>query len=818
MASLSTTTLTSLVLASLLVLGASSSQHNTDFLECLTDQFERSNSATDVIFTPQNASYATLLVTENLRPASTSPERPSLIITPFHESEIQAAIFCSKKVGMQIRVRSGGHDYEGLSYTSRSNPFVVLDMRNFRSNATQLVHRWQYVAHKVDRNLLIRLSLRSVRSTTGQNITINAIFFALYLGPVSDLLPMMQNEFPELGLVKRDYIEMSWIESLLYFQGLYGQPLDVLLSRTPRAIFYRKAKSDFVTQPIPINGLRGIWRFLHDEAEDMAEVQFSPYGGAMDDLSESETPFPHRSGNIFMIHYMVTWIRPGNEELQRHLDWIRRLYTYMAPYVTNSPRLAYFNYKDLDLGSNNPRNTSYEQASVWGRRYFKRNFDRLVRIKSKFDPSNFFRNEQSIPPVTSSTSSSPHNISCFHKCLIYELKRKNSPSSSSPNSIIITPQNKSAYEFLLRPQNLRPGLISPLKPFLIITPQNETETQAVVRCSRKLGTQLRARAGDHDYEGLSYTSKTPFVMLDLRNLDSVTVDPKARTAWVQAGATLGQMYYAIARESKTLAFSGGICPSVGVGGNISGGGYGMLTRKYGLASDNVVDARLIGADGEISDRRSMPEELFWALRGGGGTSFGIVTAFKVKLVVVPKTVTVFTIMRTSKPKNNATTRLSDYAGAWGISTRGLQGMWRFLHKEDENWGTVELSPCGGVLSEEGSTRTSPYWSGCSFMIRYGANWYGGGYEGMERHVEWIRSFYGYMGAYVWTKMPRAAYINYRDLDLGLNMQGRNTSYEQARVWGVKYFGNNFERLARAKARVDSENLFWNEQSIPPLLM
>ncbi|CAA0832271.1 FAD-binding Berberine family protein [Striga hermonthica] len=527
MASLSTTNLTSLVLASLLVLGASSSRHNTDFLECLTDQFERSNSATDVIFTPQNASYASLLVTENLRPASTSPERPSLIITPFHESEIQAAIFCSKKVGMQIRVRSGGHDYEGLSYTSR-NPFVVLDMRNFRSvwiednektawvqvgatlgqlyhtlarrsktlavsagtcptvgvgglfsgggygmmsrrhsiaadqivdailidadgrilnrksmgddlfwavrggggvsfgiimaykvnlvavpetvtvfnvtrtleeNATRLVHRWQYVADKLDRNLLIRLSLRSVRSTTSQNRTIRAIFFALYLGPVSDLMALMQNEFPELGLVERDYIEMSWIESILYFQSLYGQPIDVLLSRTPRATMYIKAKSDFVTQPIPINGLRGIWRFLHEEAENMAEVQFSPWGGAMDDLSESETPFPHRAGNIFMIHYMVTWVRPGNEELQRHLDWIRRLYAYMAPYVTTSPRSAYFNYKDLDLGSNNPGNTSYEQASMWGRRYFKGNFDRLVRVKSKFDPSNFFRNEQSIPPV-----------------------------------------------------------------------------------------------------------------------------------------------------------------------------------------------------------------------------------------------------------------------------------------------------------------------------------------------------------------------------------------------------------------------------------
>ncbi|CAA0832275.1 FAD-binding Berberine family protein [Striga hermonthica] len=526
----------------------------------------------------------------------------------------------------------------------------------------------------------------------------------------------------------------------------------------------------------------------------------------------------------------------------------------------------------------------------------------------------------SLPSLTS--SSRDHSISSFHKCLINEFKRTNLPSSST-NSIIITPQNKSSYEYLLRQQNLRPGLISPVKPFLIVTPKNESEIQAVVRCSQKLGIQIRPRAGGHDYEGLSFTSKTPFVMLDLRNLNSVTIDLKSRTAWVQSGATLGQLYYAIARESKTLAFPGGVCPSVGVGGHISGGGYGMLSRKYGLASDNVADARLVGSNGEIySDHRSMPEDLFWAVQGGGGANFGIVTAFKVKLVVVPKTVTVFTIVRPSEPKNDATTRLvrkwqrvavaaneslmlrvtlrstgnsivnrtsvasftalylgrgrelshamrsefpelgltnadfeemswiesvlyfaglrnqsidvlrsrdplgpfgpsyykgkSDYAGARGISTNGLQGMWRFLHEEDENRGAVEFSPCGGVLSED-LRRTSPHWSECSFMIRYGATWHEGGFDEMKRHVEWIRSLYGCMGAYVRTKMPRAAYINYRDLDLGSNGRGRNTSYEEARVWGVKYFGDNFERLARAKARVDAENIFWNEQSIPPLL-
>lgn len=74
----------------------------------------------------------------------------------------------------------------------------------------------------------------------------------------------------------------------------------------------------------------------------------------------------------------------------------------MTPYVSNNPREAYINYRDLDIGKNKKfGNTSYEQATIWGTKYFKNNFDRLVRVKTNCDPSNFFKNEQSIPPFTS---------------------------------------------------------------------------------------------------------------------------------------------------------------------------------------------------------------------------------------------------------------------------------------------------------------------------------------------------------------------------------------------------------------------------------
>ena len=79
------------------------------------------------------------------------------------------------------------------------------------------------------------------------------------------------------------------------------------------------------------------------------------------------------------------------------IAWIRRLYEYMAPYVSNSPRAAYVNYPDLDLGVAPNGTATVEEARSWGEKYFVHNYDRLVKVKSTIDPYNVFRNSQSIP-------------------------------------------------------------------------------------------------------------------------------------------------------------------------------------------------------------------------------------------------------------------------------------------------------------------------------------------------------------------------------------------------------------------------------------
>ncbi|GKV03934.1 hypothetical protein SLEP1_g16166 [Rubroshorea leprosula] len=181
---------------------------------------------------------------------------------------------------------------------------------------------------------------------------------------------------------------------------------------------------------------------------------------------------------------------------------------------------------------------------------------------------------------------------------------------------------------------------------MIITPFHESEIQAAVVCSRNHGLQIRVRSGGHDYEGLSYNCQTPFIIIDLINLRSIEININDETAWVQSGATLGELYYAIGTKSSIHAFPAGICPTVGVGGHFSGGGFGTLLRKYGLAADNVLDASLIDVNGRILDRKAMGEDLFWAIRGGGGASFGIILSWKIKLVRVPEIITAFTVSRT----------------------------------------------------------------------------------------------------------------------------------------------------------------------------
>jgi len=193
-------------------------------------------------------------------------------------------------------------------------------------------------------------------------------------------------------------------------------------------------------------------------------------------------------------------------------------------------------------------------------------------------------------------------------------------------SLPTSPSYTSLLDYSIR--NLRFALPSVGKPAAVVLPSTKRDLQRAVLCARNTSLAIRVRSGGHSYEGLSYTTENhvPFVVIDLSNLNHVDVDPGTATAWVESGATLGEVYHAVGLSNRTLAFSAGSCATVGMGGHTAGGGFGLLSRKFGLSADNVLDAVLITASGDTLTRDTMHPDVFWAIRGGGGGSWGVVYA------------------------------------------------------------------------------------------------------------------------------------------------------------------------------------------------
>ncbi|CAL0309203.1 unnamed protein product [Lupinus luteus] len=445
----------------------------------------------------------------NLRFNTSTTRKPYLIITALHVSHVQAAVVCAQNQNLQMKIRSGGHDYDGLSYVAEV-PFFILDMFNLRSievdiknetawvqagatigevyyriaekstvhgfpagvcltlgvgghisgggygnmmrkyglsvdnvidaqiidvqgrlldrksmgedlfwairggggasfgvvlsykiklvqvpqnvtvfqvrrtlveNLTDIVYNWQHVAPYIDNNLFIRLILDVVNGTQNGTKTVRASFIAMYL----------------------DCIETSWLKSLLFWANInITSSVDILLDRQPQSLIYLKRKSDYVKEPISKEGLEGIWKKMIKLVDTI--LYCNPYGGKMAEIPSTEVPFPHRAGILWKVQYMANWNQPGKDVATHYINLTRELHQYMTPFVSKNPRVVFFNYKDLDLGINHNGKDSYDEGRVYGEEYFKDNFNRLVQIKTKVDPGNFFRNEQSIPILPNKNS------------------------------------------------------------------------------------------------------------------------------------------------------------------------------------------------------------------------------------------------------------------------------------------------------------------------------------------------------------------------------------------------------------------------------
>uniref|UniRef100_A0A3Q7F561 FAD-binding PCMH-type domain-containing protein n=2 Tax=Solanum lycopersicum TaxID=4081 RepID=A0A3Q7F561_SOLLC len=509
-----------------------------DFVQCLS-KYSKTN-VTHNIYTPKSPTYSSILEYAQKNPRWMNSSHPIFIVSPTKESQIKPVIRCAKKLGLQMKIKSGGHDYEGISFRSKT-PFVMLDLSNLnkikidlnegtvwvQAGATlgqlyyaiakksnvhgfaggvcfsigtggiisggglgtlmrkfglaadnvvdarvidvngkilnknkmnedlfwairggggasfgvilawklklvpvpekvtvfnvykrlegnhNLLTKWESTAHQLPDKLLIRVIIQN--DGTENDKYVEVIFQSLYLGPVDELIPLLKEKFPEFDLDKKDCFqepvvdcsnrpcikkecrESSWIGSVLYFYGRRtNESLEVLLEKSiPTQKNYFKATSDFVKTPVPESGWEMVEKmFLEEERPQMI---MEPLGGILDEISESEIPFPHRKGNLYNIQYLVNWGDNSESISSQKIRWMRKLYKKMEPYVAKSPRSAYLNYRDLDFGTNS-EDYSYSKAKKWGEKYYSGNFERLAKVKSEVDPKNFFRYEQSIPP------------------------------------------------------------------------------------------------------------------------------------------------------------------------------------------------------------------------------------------------------------------------------------------------------------------------------------------------------------------------------------------------------------------------------------
>lgn len=191
-----------------------------------------------------------------------------------------------------------------------------------------------------------------------------------------------------------------------------------------------------------------------------------------------------------------------------------------------------------------------------------------------------------------------------------------------------------AYDGARRLYNTR---FDAFRPLAVVYCASLGDVQKTVRWSRRHGIRLAARSGGHSYGG--YSSAPGGVIVDLSRLAAVSVRPGGK-AVIGAGAKLIDVYNGLWQHR--VAVPAGSCATVGIGGQVLGGGIGFLSRKLGAMCDNLLSLTLVTADGTARTCSAHENaDLYWASRGGGGGNFGIATAYTLRTAPI-SSVTTFT--------------------------------------------------------------------------------------------------------------------------------------------------------------------------------
>lgn len=212
------------------------------------------------------------------------------------------------------------------------------------------------------------------------------------------------------------------------------------------------------------------------------------------------------------------------------------------------------------------------------------------------------------------------------------------------------------------------------QPVLVAECANAEEVVDCVDFAKEQGIPIRVKSGGHNHAGWS-TGESAMIIHLAKNVHDIELINGNKQAWIYPGSRLGNVYKRLQEDNKTIP--GGVCKFVNVGGLTQGGGWGLSVRKLGLTIDSLVEAEIVVAGGKDEKARVVTvnatdqgnnSDLFWAIRGGGGGNFGVVTKFLFNLSDLDKKAHVFRIH-------------------WSKEyMKEIVGAWIDFHKADEHDG------------------------------------------------------------------------------------------------------------------------------------
>jgi len=412
-------------------------------------------------------------------------------------------------------------------------------------------------------------------------------------------------------------------------------------------------------------------------------------------------------------------------------------------------------------------------------------------------------------------------------------------------------------------------------PKVFVFAQKTKDVSNAIKWARENKVPIRPRSGRHSLE-VNLSQVNGGIVIDVSDLNTVKLDKKNGTVVVGTGNRVGRIANMLARQGFIAPF--GDSPTVGIGGITLGGGIGPLQRSIGLISDNLLEVEMVDAKGKvIRASKNCNPDLFWASRGGGGGNFGVYTKYKFKVHRAPAKATVFRItwpwnqfekvlktwqkwapsvnfklgselsigpkkggnvsmeglflgskteaLRLLKPITSVGTptasiiRLLPYTeavkfllppdpvltqrysnqfssgfGKRPFPDKAIKSMREFLENvEGEDAGFFFLN-WGGAVSRKSPKSTAFYWRKAKFYVEWNSSWIKP--SEAAKNIAIVRTTRTKLQPFI-----VGSYINVPD-------QGIKNS-------GSVYYGANYARLRRVKAKYDPKNVFNNPQSIIP---